>query len=91
MIESEFFDEEDLAELIESTFDVCTNNKDELFWLVSMIRGLLSIPADRTTLNKNTIKLKYLQYRLHPIIESYKEKWGHSNYGSKTRRFFWLK
>ena len=91
MIESEFFDEEDLADLIESTFDTCINNKDEFLWLIAMIKGLLNIHIDCTTTNKDNVRLKYFQYRLHPIIESYKKRWGHSNYGSKSRKFFWLK
>lgn len=80
MIYTEQKEIEDLKNLIEDTFDLCTTNKEEIYWLICLLRGLLNIPNKRLeTINEN-YKINLWQYQLHPIIEKYKKRWHHSNY-----------
>ena len=56
MIYSEYEAEQDLTNLIEETFDTCDSNKDEIRWLISLLRGFMNIP------NK----------RIEPVADNYK-------------------
>lgn len=81
MIYTEFQEEQDLQDLIEDTFDLCVSNKDEIYWLICLLRGFMNIPHKRTEYCPENFEINKWQYQLHPIIEKYKRKWKHSNYG----------
>lgn len=80
MIYSEYEAEQDLTNLIEETFDTCDSNKDEIRWLISLIRGFMNIPNKRIEPVADNYKINLWQYQLHPILEKYKKKWKCSNY-----------
>ena len=81
MIRTEFVEENDITDLIEDTFDLCISNKDEIYWLICLLRGFMNIPNKRTEYCVENFEINKWQYQLHPIIEKYKLKWKHSNYG----------
>lgn len=70
----------ELSELIEETFDFCASNKEEIYWLICLLRGFMNIPNKRTDYNSENFKINFWQYQLHPIIEKFKKRWKHSNY-----------
>ena len=76
-------EEDDLKDLLEYTFNMCTNNREELYWLVCILRGLMNIPNKNTMSTYDNQKINYWQYKLHPYIEKYKRRWHHSNYDFK--------
>lgn len=81
MIYTEQKEIEDLTNLIEDTFDLCISNKDELYWLISLLRGFMYIPNKRKEYCNENFEINRWQYQLHPILEKYKKKWCHSNHG----------
>lgn len=78
MIKTEFAEEQDLTDLIEDSFDLCMSNKEEIYWLICLLRGFMNIPNKRTEYNIDNFKINAWQYKLYPIIEKYKKKWHHS-------------
>jgi hypothetical protein len=76
MIYSEFQMEEDLADIIEDTFDTCSSNREEIYWLISFLRGIIGIKnKDKRTLPDN-YKLNMWQYQMYLILDKYKHKWN---------------
>lgn len=71
---------EDLNGLIEDTFDLCVSNKDEIYWLICLLRGLMNVPNKNRQATAENYKINLWQYQLHPIIEKYKKKYKNSNY-----------
>lgn len=71
---------EELYSLVEDTFDTCSSNREEIYWLICLIRGLLNVPNERVDYGVDNISINMWQYQLHPIIERYKRHWHHSNY-----------
>lgn len=80
MIPSKNKELEDLENLIEDTFDLCTTNKEEIYWIICLLRGLLNIPNKCIETTNENYKINLWQYQLHPIIEKYKKRYKHSNY-----------
>lgn len=76
---SAYREEQALLDLIEDTFDLCTTNKEEIYWLISLLRGLMNIPNKRKEYCAENYKLNMWQYNLEPIIEKYKKQYHHSN------------
>ena len=70
---------DDLKDLLEYTFDMCNSNREELYWLVCILRGLMNIPNKCTEPVYDNYKINAWQYKLYPYIEKYKRKWHHSN------------
>lgn len=79
MIYTEFQAEEDLKDIIEDTFDTCTSNRDEIRWLITLLRGFMQIPNKRHEISSENYKLNLWQYQLYPILEKYRRKWKCSN------------
>jgi len=82
---NEFKAEDEIIELIEETFNKCESNKDEILWLIALLRGFMNIPNKCTEPVENNYRLNYWQYTLHPILEKYKKRWKCSNYGRKEK------
>jgi hypothetical protein len=57
MIYTEFQAEEDLRDIIEDTFDTCSSNKDEIRWLITLLRGFMQIPNKRHEISAENYKL----------------------------------
>lgn len=74
---------DDLKDLLEYTFNLCKSNKQELYWLICVLRGLMNIPNKRKEDVLENIKINAWQYILHGYIEKYKKRWHHSNYGKE--------
>ena len=75
---SNFWELDDLKTLIEETFDTCNDRKDEIRWIICLLRGLMNIPTKRIEYHIENYKLRAWQYQLNPIIEKYKRKWNHT-------------
>ena len=75
MIYTQYKAEEELRELIEDTFDLCSTNKEEIYWLITVLRGIMRIPNKRTDNHVENYKLNYWQYQLNPIIQKYIKRW----------------
>ena len=74
---------DDLKDLLEYTFNMCNTNREELYWLICILRGLMNVPNKCTLAHYDKYKINYWQYRLHPYIEKYKRRWHHTNYNYK--------
>ncbi len=73
-------DYEYLTVLIEDTFDMCETNKEELYWLVCLVRGLMNCPNQRVSGDKiQNMKINYWQNMLDPFIRKYKRKFHHGS------------
>lgn len=70
---------DDLKDLFERTFDLCKTNREELYWLICILRGLMNIPNKRKEQTLTNQRINFWQYYLYPYIESYKHRWHHSN------------
>ena len=75
MIYSDYKKEEALKEIIEDTFNTCENNKDEIRWLITILRACMRIPHKRTEYKAENFKLNLWQYQMQPIIQNYFKKW----------------
>ena len=67
--------EEDLKTLIEDTFDSCTTNREEIYWLISLLRGLMRQESKETVNNAENVHLRAWQYQMAPAIERFLKKW----------------
>lgn len=76
-------EEDDLKDLLEYTFNMCTTNREELYWLICILRGLMNIPNKNNSAAYDNLQINCWQYKLHPYIEKYKRRWHHSNYNFK--------
>ena len=83
MIYSEYEAEQDLTNLIEETFDTCDSNKDEIRWLISLLRGFMNIPNKRIEPVADNYKINLWQYQL----QNYKNQSIHSDYLSLFLKF----
>jgi len=79
-LSSNFWELEDLANLVEDTFDTCSSSREEIIWTICLLRGLMNVPNKRKENHPNNYHINLWQYQLHPIIEKYKKRWKHSNY-----------
>jgi hypothetical protein len=70
---------DELKNLLEYTFDMCNSNREELYWLICILRGLMNIPNKCTEPVYDNYKINAWQYKLDPYIEKYKKRWYHSN------------
>jgi hypothetical protein len=68
--------EEDIKTIINDTFDTCENNRDEIRWLICILRGFMEIPHKRNEYCAENYKINLWQYQLNPIIQNFKEKWS---------------
>ena len=75
MIYSEYAMEQELKTIIEDTFNTCESNRDEIRWLISILRAICHIPHKRTEYKAENYKLNLWQYQLDPIIKHYYKKW----------------
>lgn len=75
MIYTEFQKLEDLTDIIEETFNTCDSNKDEIRWLISLLRGFMDIPHKRKECCAENYKLNLWQYQMYPIIKKFRKKW----------------
>lgn len=75
MIYTEFQKLEDLTDIVEETFNSCETNKDEIRWLITILRGFMDIPHKRTEYCTENYKLNLWQYQMYPIIKKYRKKW----------------
>lgn len=67
--------EEDIKDIIEDTFDTCLSNREEIYWLITLLRGFMKIPNKSTILCPDNMQLNKWQYEMTPIIEKFMTKW----------------
>lgn len=67
--------EEDIKNLIEETFDMCLSNREEIYWLITLLRGFMKIPNKNINLTPDNMQLNKWQYEITPIIENFIKKW----------------
>lgn len=67
--------EEDIKVIIEETFDTCMSNREEIYWLITLLRAFMRLPNKNTTLNADNMQLNKWQYEIVPIVENFMKKW----------------
>lgn len=67
--------EEDINDFLEESFDLCQTNREEIYWLITVLRGFMNIGNKRTEPEVDTYKLNYWQYILNPAIQRLKKKY----------------
>ena len=75
-IYTEFQAEEDIKDIIEETFDLCSSNREEICWLITILRGFMGIPNKRTDYNQDNFMINEWQLNLYPIFQRYKKKYS---------------
>ena len=75
MNKTEHMFEEDIQAFIEESFDICQTNREELYWLIAVLRGFMNIGNKRTDQKLDVYKLNYWQYILSPAIQRLKKKY----------------
>lgn len=79
-IATDFKIEEDMMNIIEESFDKCISNREEIYWLISLLRCFMNIKNKRTESNKDNFQLNLWQYEMFPKIERFKRKYNCSTY-----------
>lgn len=69
---------DELYTLIEDSFNACDSNKEELYWLVSILKLLMNSANQRKETCIENMQINYWMYCLYPHIEEYKKKYHHS-------------
>ena len=77
---SNYLEEDELYDTIERTFDTCSTKREEIYWLICVLRNLLNIPCKRSEQNVDNLNIREMQLGLHGIFEKYKKKYYHSNH-----------
>ena len=77
-IEPTFKELDELYEVIEETFDTCSSSREEVYWLVAILKLFLNSPNKYTQLTVDNTQSNYWMYTLYPIIEGWKTKYHHS-------------
>lgn len=67
--------EEDIKCIIEETFDTCLSNREEIYWLIILLRAFMRLPNKNTVLSADNMQLNKWQYEMVPIIEKFMKKW----------------
>ena len=67
--------EEDIKCIIEETFDTCLSNREEIYWLIILLRAFMRLPNKNTVLSADNMQLNKWQYEIVPIIEKFMKKW----------------
>ena len=67
--------EEDIKCIIEETFDTCLSNREEIYWLITLLRALMRLPNKTTVLSADNMQLNKWQYEMVPIVEKFMKKW----------------
>ena len=74
---SELQECDELLSLLEETFDTCSCNRDELYWLFAVLRCLMNCPNNRLDCVPDNYRLNLWQYYMKLIIDRYKKRWYH--------------
>ena len=74
-IRTEFQAEEDIADILEETFDTCSSNREEIYWLITVLRCFLNVRNRCTEPVKDNYALNMWQSQMFPIVERYKKKY----------------
>lgn len=69
---------DDLYTIIEDTFDTCSSSKEEVYWLIAILKIFLNSPNKYVQLTPENTQINYWIYSLYPIIEGWKTKYHHS-------------
>ncbi len=69
---------DELYEVIEDTFDTCSSSREEVYWLVAMLKLFLNSPNKYTQSTTDNAQINYWMYSLYPIVEGWKMKYHHS-------------
>jgi len=75
MNKTEHMFEEDIQNFLEESFDICQTNREELYWLIAVLRGFMNIGNKRIDQKLDVYKLNYWQYILNPAIQRLKKKY----------------
>ena len=67
--------EEDIKCIIEETFDTCLSNREEIYWLITLLRAFMRLPNKNTVLSTDNTQLNKCQYEMVPIIVKFMKKW----------------
>lgn len=69
---------DDLYTIIEDTFDTCSSSREEVYWLIAILKLFLNSPNKYTQLTADNAQINYWIYSLYPIVEGWKTKYHHS-------------
>ena len=69
---------DELYTVIEDTFNTCSSSKEELYWLIAILKLFLNSPNKYTQLTADNAQINYWIYSLYPIVEGWKTKYHHS-------------
>ena len=67
--------EEDIKNILEDTFDLCKSNREEIYWLITILRAFMKIPNKEKKMSMDNMHLNEWQYNVIPIVEQLMKKW----------------
>ena len=75
MNKTEHMFEEDINDFLEESFDLCRTNREEIYWLITVLRGFMNVGNKRVEPKTDVYKLNYWQCWLNPTIQILKKKY----------------
>lgn len=87
-IKTEFQCFDDLNDIIEESFNDCISNREEIAWLISLVRNLLNLRNRRYDFNKDNIRINWWQDNLYEPLENWKRYY---NLSTSLPRQEWIK
>lgn len=75
MNKTEYRFEQDIDSFLEESFNLCRTNREEIYWLITVLRGFMNIGNKRIEGKIDTYKLNYWQCLLNPTIQRLKKKY----------------
>lgn len=67
--------EQEIQDFLEESFDLCRTNREELYWLITVIRGFMNVGNKRIESHADVYRLNHWQYNLNPAITRLKRKY----------------
>lgn len=75
MIYSEYRVEQEINDILEESFDTCSSNKEEIVWLITLLRAFMKIPNKRLENVAENYQLNAWQMQINPRIKEFLKKW----------------
>lgn len=82
---------DELYGVIEDTFDTCSSSREEIYWLIAILKLFLNSPNKYTQFTPENTQINYWMYSLYPIVEGWKAKYHHSAAKLVRKKTQWKK
>lgn len=67
--------EQEIQDILEESFNTCSSNKEEIVWLITLLRAFMKIPNKRIDTVSENYQLNAWQLQINPRIQDFLRKW----------------